>query len=114
MHVLLIALFAVAGPGESPFVTEQGLAAAPTEVFEAECEHRHCTRGCVHGRGCRFPRGLINGLRVAPPEYLLPCAGSCGYGPGYAGYYQPRYDYRRVFDYPWGVRPRARICPLPD
>ena len=116
VHFLLIAFFAVAGPGDTPLVAEEAVAAVPSDMLQVGCGHRRCVQGCVDGGRCRPPGGPMGFLGWAPPAYLLPCSGNCGsqpyscWGePGYSGFYQPRYDYRRSFDYPWGGRPRVGI-----
>lgn len=126
MHVLLIALFAVAGPEESPLVADGASAAVPSQVLQVECDPRHATHEWAAGRGFRYPGGRItctSGLILCPPcavpSYYLPCSGGCGpqrhcsgYEPGYPAYFRQGYDYRRSFDYPWGGGPRGWIGPF--
>jgi len=116
MHALLLALLAVGGSPDSPLSTDAQAAGVARGVSGAVVEHQHeavqysdASGGYSH-RSEQFES--VSQLTYLPSfaHGWLARRRTYRYPPIYNPDYPRPYDYRKSFDYPWGIGPRPPAC----
>lgn len=116
MHAFLLALLAVGGSPDSPLSTDAQVTGDSRGVLGAGVEHQH--QGVRYSDACgghshrSDPLESVSQLTCAPSfaRGWLAKRRTYRYASVYSPDYPRPYDYRKSFDYPWGIGRRAPSC----